>query len=306
MSYVIVYDRQVIKTPTGYSFVVLHGDNNVWEDNKRRARDWSCWILDKTEEEIAKYFESWKSGYEHFKYNGKWIDDEGLIKWANNGIKNAKTIEEIKMLRPTLSIKCYLGIWQGDNYSTELDTYIHNTNDFSRWIVDANNRMQNKSNNEQIFICVGFGVKEVLNLGKIPKGPVVLKQKSRFVVEVDKINKSWKTCSNEIDKAIIFDSAEDASPYLRHNHGGRYDLKIVSANVLKKKDIPTNYVILMLDENNNHVGYYSRSSKSGVYRSMYVSSARKLTLSQAKNVVNRLKNRCFSIKFNYEIVEMSK
>ena len=48
MSYVIVYDRQVIKTPTGYSFVILHGDNNVWEDNKKRARDWNCWILNKS------------------------------------------------------------------------------------------------------------------------------------------------------------------------------------------------------------------------------------------------------------------
>ena len=33
---------------------------------------------------------------EHFIQNGKWVDDKGLIRFIQNGIKNAKTIEELK------------------------------------------------------------------------------------------------------------------------------------------------------------------------------------------------------------------
>lgn len=47
MSYMIVYDRQVLVTPQGYSFIVLHGDNNVYEPargrngTERRVRNWN-------------------------------------------------------------------------------------------------------------------------------------------------------------------------------------------------------------------------------------------------------------------------
>lgn len=76
MSYTIVYDRQVLVTPWGYSFIVLHGDNNVYESGfrgtEKRVRNWSCWALNMTPDEIREYFLGWCSDafQEHFRAYG--------------------------------------------------------------------------------------------------------------------------------------------------------------------------------------------------------------------------------------------
>ena len=300
MSYVIVYDKQVIKTPTGYSFVILHGDNNVWEDNKRRARDWNCWVLNKPIEEINKYFSSWHKGYEHFKFNGKFVDDAGLDKWVKNGIKNAKTIEEIKILKSHMSIECCLGIWKDSNYHTELNTFVHTTEEYLNWVKQANERQNKKAADESIFISVSFGEKEPLRLGKIVEGPVVLKCGNRYVIEVNEETKTWKTCSYDPSEAVIFNSFNDAIPYLNRNYI-KHNLHAVSAKNLNK-NVNKDYVIQILNINGNKVGYYMSGNKAGIRHAFYLDCAKRFTLSQAKSVLKRLNNRHFSRQLSFEIV----
>ena len=113
MSYTIVYDRVFIKTSTGYTLAVLHGDNNVWETDRKRARDWNCWILNSSVTDIQSHFKGWlgREFQEHFQTNGKWINDDKLMRWVNSGLKNARTIEEIYAIKPFERLRCCLRVY---------------------------------------------------------------------------------------------------------------------------------------------------------------------------------------------------
>lgn len=209
MSYSIMYDRQVIKTPTGYTFAILCGDNNVYETDRRRARDWSCWVLNKTEAELDTFFKSMtgRTYQEHFKCNGKWVDDAGLIRWYKNGVKNAKTVEEFMALY--CSIRCYVAIWDGDQRSEKLDRYVHSTDEFLQWISEVE-ALQKNATTEHIYPATSFGTREALRLPrKMPKlrGRVYVKYKSKYLTDISK--NGWSTCP-EARKAKIFDSLASA------------------------------------------------------------------------------------------------
>jgi len=110
MSYEIVYNKQFLKIDGKIIPLILHGSNNCYEilsdGRQRRKREWSTIYIGgsnrsivSTEAEIMKEIKSCCDGgeyQEHFVQNRKWVNDKGLIRFFQNGIKNAKTIEELK------------------------------------------------------------------------------------------------------------------------------------------------------------------------------------------------------------------
>jgi len=40
---------------------------------------------------------------EHWRKNGKWVDDKRLISWAENGCKRAETVEEFLSVNPNMT-----------------------------------------------------------------------------------------------------------------------------------------------------------------------------------------------------------
>ena len=113
MSYTIVYRSLFVRIPAEEAFehdrfipMVLAGDNNVYETSRRRARSWSAFWANKsdecpvayTQEELTAKVESFlPSSYgEHFVRNGKWVDDDGLRKFFRNGVQNSQTLEEMQ------------------------------------------------------------------------------------------------------------------------------------------------------------------------------------------------------------------
>lgn len=108
MSYEIIYAREFVKTSDGRIIpLVLSGSNNCREltfrGYERRERVWHA-IFSSGDENPAmtpeklmtKINEYIPSGYnQHFVRNGKWVDDAGFIKFFENGIKKAKTLEEL-------------------------------------------------------------------------------------------------------------------------------------------------------------------------------------------------------------------
>ena len=94
MSYTIVYDRQVIITPLGYTVLLLMGDNNVYETNKKRARDWTVVNLNQTKGEILDFHRKYCGGNnEHFMFRGKFLNDDEMMRFFENGIDKAMIIE---------------------------------------------------------------------------------------------------------------------------------------------------------------------------------------------------------------------
>lgn len=107
MSYDLIFKRQFIKTTLGIIPTVLIGCNNLTEEtdsgHDRIVRDWN--LLYPTSEVLPanKLIEKVKAKFasrneEHFKFNGKWIDTVALIKFYENGIKGAMTLEEMQRL----------------------------------------------------------------------------------------------------------------------------------------------------------------------------------------------------------------
>ena len=209
------------------------------------------------------------------------------------------------MLRPGTLIECNLGVWQNSNYRTELNVFVHNTDEYLDWINKANVRLSNKAADESIYINVGFSNRNPLRLGNIPSGPVILKRRNQYVIEVNEQEQTWKTCSCEIEKAIVFDSFEKVLPYLRYNSGSNYPLKVVSANIMKLQQ-QKDFVIKIIDENNKDIGYYISANKAGMRHSFYVSSAKKFTKTQANATIKRLQNRNFNRKLSFIVVNASK
>lgn len=146
MSYTIEYDHQFIKSELGITPCWLCGDNNVteyvWRGGRRverRVRDWSvfCNLLAVTEETIMEELKSFYGGpyQEHWKRNGKYLDDAAILRWGKKGCESAVPIEDVLTLNHMRDVRCYISVWTKDpSNSTTLYTYVSSTKELDDWI----------------------------------------------------------------------------------------------------------------------------------------------------------------------------
>ena len=294
MSYVIVYDKVFIKTPNGLSVAVLHGDNNVWEaGNKRRVRDWNCWLLDATESEVRTYFNEWlgREYQQHFKMNSKWIDDAALTRWVESGIKNARTLEEIRAIRPFETLHCRLSVYDGSSQHFELNKYNRNTEEFEAWIKSAKDRLKNKRPEETIYVVTAFSSNEPLRLGKnitFIKGKVIAKYKRKMFISTCN-DGHWTNASANPNDAIVFDSLESAKEALGKDLA---NITFISAeNLAKTLSAQEKTCAIKIIKDKAEIGYVTKVSSAGFYRCSYKSYAKKYTKASAKRQTARLTER---------------
>ena len=139
MSYTILYAKQFIKIDEKRVIpFILQGDNNVYETDRKRARDWSdSYMFNKTivtsneallqeierfkqdtiercNEYVKQYDETWAYDEKRFGYHtgiavgGRHTTKTTFGMFKNffaNGIKDAKTIEELRELGCSLGIR---------------------------------------------------------------------------------------------------------------------------------------------------------------------------------------------------------
>lgn len=302
MSYTIVYDRQVIKTEHGYILSVLSGDNNVWEPARnKRAKSWSCWSFDQTADEIETYFKGFCGNEyeEHFQTGNKFLDDKGLMNWAKNSIKNAKTVEEIQLLEPYISVRCFCYV-RAENQNNifpkrELDKYIHSTSELNSWVEDVNRRKKTCLQNESIYPVVEFGRDKALHLnGKtIPEGKVVVKVgKGMFVTQVDGTGR-WQAASSNMKDVLVFGNIYEAFKQTKCSgpHIEFIDYEdFLSKNSIKKEK---NFVIEVNSKAGRPMGYYYRGTRSGFQYTYTKEKAKRFDKSGAEAALRRLGNRDF-------------
>lgn len=169
MSYEIVYNRQFLKIDDKIIPLVLHGSNNcyesMWNGRYRRERNWSSiyfnqknTMISRTEKEIIKYIDSICGGtyQEHFIRNGKWVDDIGLIRFFKNGIKVAKTIEEMQETYFFKSMEGYFSIYNSTSNIIENKTEISSSDDLRKFLEIAQQRLDNRADEEDIYVCLRY------------------------------------------------------------------------------------------------------------------------------------------------------
>ena len=170
MSYEIVYNKQFLKIDEKIIPLVLHGSSNCYEPlpngRQRRERNWSPLYIGgsnkqiaATEADIMKEIESGCDGgeyQEHFMKNGKWVNDKGLIRFFQNGIKNAKTIEELKEDYFFMGMHGYLDIWNKWDNTIENRVEINSSDDLRKFLDAVQERIDNRAEKEEIYICLQY------------------------------------------------------------------------------------------------------------------------------------------------------
>lgn len=134
MSYEIYYKRAFIKVGAKYIPVLQHGSNNCWETSWK-GRDipekyWSNWIHTKegrgpiiaTRDEITRYAVEFcdttnYGGDLPFKARGRQFGSSmEAMRWFDNGVKTARTVEEYSELGNTVHVRTYVGNGESKTY----------------------------------------------------------------------------------------------------------------------------------------------------------------------------------------------
>lgn len=167
MSYEIVYNRQFLKIDDKIIPLVLYGSNNCTEissrGRERRERSWHPMYFGRnetiafSEQEILERVRSNFNGYEHFMRNGKWVDDAGLLRFFQNGVKEAKTIEELQETYFFNGLFGYFSVWGRSGNHVEHRKEIRSSDDLREYLKDAEKRLDERTDSDgDIFICLSY------------------------------------------------------------------------------------------------------------------------------------------------------
>lgn len=249
MSYTIEYNRQFIKSDFGVTPVWLAGDSNTRDiQSQRRSRSWSCFhnLIGVTERDIMEAMELYLGGYnEHWKKNGKYLDDKALIRWVHSGVKNAATLEQIieENRGEIRDVNCYLSVWgEGFSHKIELSAACSTTENFDVWIAQAKRRIAVlRAAGKSAYPIVDFHT-EGLRHPKISDKPlpenVLIKSGKDYIYQYDANELVY---GPSIKKAKVFTREEAISfqdntfsPWARKG-------KLIDAI---RKDLPYNAVIM--------------------------------------------------------------
>lgn len=302
MSYDIVYDRVVIESSCGFTFIVLVGSNNCYVSNKKRSRDWSVLHFAKSEDEIYDgFFKNCGSDYqEHFMWNGKFLDDVELMNWVKNGIKNALTVEEV-VKRLGHPIYCNV-LTSGNTFEGRKTTqvqFIRTNEEFENYIIDAHTTIAEAGQRGLTAypIINVSSDNEAVHIGghkKESKGKVLVKIKGKYLAEWKKNDYSsgfsWTLIVSDKKEAYVFDLDIPVDRIVVENIVGKHQVVRYKED---EKEEPKFLIEIRQRNSNLLLGYYNRaSSKRLFYTPSYNKTDKRCekTMASAKRIVQRLEN----------------
>lgn len=263
MSSEIEFNRQFIRSEAGITPVWLHGDNRTttgYGRHERYCRHWSLFWgkLGTTEEELLEEAKNYMGSYqEHWLKNGKYVDDDGLLRWIRNGCKSAATIEEILLVNKIRAISCCLYVYDGPENHThheELSVSIATTKDFDAWISNVRKRTAElEAENHLAYPNVDFLAEDlrhpIVRKNGLPNKVIFKRGKYYLVEQPTQTIAKW---SSDVNLALEFTS-EEAKALLNAYGESCFlcDARIISASV--KRNLH-NFVIKI--EGGTHDGNY--------------------------------------------------
>lgn len=219
MGYTIEYVRQFLVSKAGYTPAWMAGSNNCtqidWATRREiRERSWSIWgnFLGVTEADLVAFAESCANEYDqHWMSNGKFLTNDGVVRWVKNGVKRAASIEEVLHANQMSSAHCYVSVWgKGlDDHSNELSKYISSTEELDGWIEKAKALIEKeKADGKSCYPVIEFRqrdfVKPIQNrAAKNPEKSWFLKSGKGYVSE---LSPTHMVVSKDPKKALRLDS----------------------------------------------------------------------------------------------------
>lgn len=234
MSYDIVYAREFIKTACGNIIpLVLCGSNNCYDvhnGRERRERHWATFFLNKDgkiaytpEELMAKVKACVPSRYqEHFVRNGKWVNDKAFVRFFENGIKKAKTIEELKAeLLYFPSLEGYM-IAFPKNAEEKRYTYpVRDSNSLEEFLNTAQRLVAKHADIKEVCVGLYFKQDDVLKRPYKPKPRKEKRNNNYYVIRVcgnhyvSGLTRSGLYHTHSVGFAKQFKSESEANKWIR-------------------------------------------------------------------------------------------
>lgn len=232
MSYEIVYNRQFLKVDDKIIPLTLYGSNNCYEYNhitgkERRERGWHPMYLGRNTlpalpaDKLMEHIRTMCNGYEHFMKNGKWVDDAGLIRFFEKGIKEAMTIEEMKEEYFFSGLHGHFSIWGGMNNTIENRMEISSTDKLREFLTLAQERLDNRAEKEEIYICIEYYSEEFKSKNpavryKTPKERLsdfyAIKVRGGYIMQVTSRRVRYASLCN---KTKQFKTEKEANKYIQ-------------------------------------------------------------------------------------------
>lgn len=326
MSYEIMYNWQFLRSAEGLTPVVLMGSSNVTEASwsranrrtERRARDWFCLfnMLGVTDDEFLAQIKSMTGGeyQEHWKQNGKWVNDATLVRWGQQNVKNAASIEDVLQLnRPFfLSAECYISLWPKpgeDGWSKQvLSRAIHTTEELDNWIREARQVIAKaKSEKRSVYPIVRFSKENFMRYKPLPETIVLKKGQKSFVQNIEvrdgRNYVSGVSYTQEIQKAKKFKREEYFELLSNYQCALLNDVRPVSAEAV---EFPYDAVVMVtVKKDGSHKFIYSASGTNVRITPILKGAHKFKNLYAAQQTAKRLARRFDSTVYEFEAFSLS-
>lgn len=183
MSYSIVYAREFIKAGDGRILpLVLCGSNNCWtmgvSGRESRERHWNLMYIKNNEipallpeqliDKVKAYIPS--EYQQHFMRNGKWVDDARLMRFFENGIKKAKTLEEINDELLVKSLLCgEVYYYKGYDAVCIHSSTIKSTEQLDDFLSEADRLICENKDAHKLYVDISFDIEKPLEREKVAR-----------------------------------------------------------------------------------------------------------------------------------------
>lgn len=232
MSYAIVYAREFLKTNDDRIIpLVLSGSNNCYEMYNGRERRERCWwtlyIPHSSSpairsEELMEIIKSRvPSDNEHFVRGGKWVDDKAFVRFYENGIKKAKTLEELndEAMHP-VRLEGVITIPKGMNdVDTVHQCFIKDSGELDGFL-DFVDEYISKHSGEKYFISIFYNREDPIKRKVTKKRSKIFLEENYYVVKiadnyVTQITRMSLRCSPYVSAAKRFASERFARKWIK-------------------------------------------------------------------------------------------
>lgn len=270
MSHEILYGRQFVRTTHGYIPMVLAGASNCtmpnWTGKEIMERQWFSIcrdsVVNATEAELLGYAEALYKGDLDRDLcrtsSGKWMTGANMIQFYKNGIKNAKSLEELNLLRPYTSLCCKIATYNPqDGYKEYLSmtTYCRTTDALEKWLDKA--KALCASNGGHLDFSFSGHKPLRTEAAKFGTGkPVIVKYGRSYLTEV---SESQACFSRKAEDALVFTSIEVAcaNPAVRkwlHRNENSKQMQFVPVSTNRKLPKEKNFCLKVTG--GRHSGLY--------------------------------------------------
>lgn len=246
MSIEIVYDRKFIRCGDRYIPFCLYGSSNCTQRNYRTGREvlersWNTFVYNDdmllaTEAELMAIVRKYHDGdrSDNFRFRGEMLNDEQVVRFFQNGIKGAVTVEELRE-QTRCSVSCYLGAyvndadaakypeeerWRHSHFETKFDLHPRTTDELVDWIVRMKAEKAKwiqSGATKHAYITINYYSDEAIKAfpKKVINAPCIAKCSYGYVVSASETTMSY---NKDASKAKVFENSDAAYLYIRQNH----------------------------------------------------------------------------------------